>query len=390
MSLRLSGPRAWSIALLAALSLAAAACTGEDRPTVDVIQGTPGAAGGTGSVSVSASGADAAGPQPTQVPGSVYNVVSNVDSYFAIGLDLRDLRALISPAAEGRRVDWAAVQDLYEKGKNQQTSSGLRPLATFANDAAVLAMFPNGAIVFGRRNFLDGLMKDAINGTGRSSGVSENGRRNLADKAALMIVYGKALQELDAAWTRITQNNLDNNTGAPHAVDEAWGAVAGGLDGSGLRSYSVLGFATAREINFNLAGKIRNPLEASFTNALKAAQAGNIAAFDQAHAQIKGYMNSIFYLGALRYTKTVELQTGTAAREGGLAEGWAYWQAIRPIVAGASSSAASTVESALTRQPSQEFPASLTTQVYAALNEPAVVTALGIPADLQVKTPPAQ
>jgi hypothetical protein len=342
-------------------------------------------------VSVSASGADVAGPQPTQIPGAVYNVVSNVDTYFAIGLDMRDIRALVSPAAESRAVDWPAVQALYENGKNQKGADGtLRSLASMAVDPAVLAMFPNGASVYGRPNFIDGMARDAIAGTGRSANVGANARRNIMDKTMAMIVYGKALQELEAARTRIAAGNLDNNTGAPHAVDEAWASVAGALDGSGLRTYSLLGFATARELNFNFGGKIKNALEASFTDALKASQSGDAGAFDAAHARIKGYMNTIFYLSTLRYTKTVELQTGAAAREGGLAEGWAFWQPIRAIVAGASPSAAQTVESALSRPAAEAFPASLTTQVYAALNEPAVLSALNIPADLQVKTPPAQ
>jgi hypothetical protein len=386
---RLTRCRALAAVPLTALAFVIAACNGEDRPNVDVIDG--GGPGGTGSVSVSASGADVAGPQPTQLPGAVYNVVSNVDSYFAIGLDLRDIRALVSPAAEGRRVDWAAVQALYEDGKNQVRADGsVRSLASMATDPAVLAMFPNGESVFGRANFIDAQARDTINGTGRSANTSENARRNIMDKTMLMIVYGKALQELEAARNRIAAGNLDNNTGAPHAVDEAWGAIAGALDGSGLRTYSLLGFAVARDLNFKLAGKFRNPMEAAFTNALQAAQAGDAAAFDTAQAEIRGYMNSVFYLSALRYAKTVEMQTGTSAREGGLAEGWAFWQSIRPIVAGASASAAQTVESALTRPAGEAFPPSLTAQVYAALNEPAVLAALGIPPELQVKTPPAE
>ena len=373
----------------AALMLVGCSGDGEDRPTVDVITGSPGT-GGAPTGSVSASGADVAGPQPTQVPGAIYNVVSNVDSYFAIGLDMRDMRGLLANAAEGRSVDWPAVTALYEQGKNQKRADGtVRPLAALA-DAAVHGVFPNGAGVYGSPTFIDKIIRDGIAGTGRTQGMTENARRNIIDKGILMLAYGKALQEMEAAKTRIAERNLDNNTGAPHAVDEAYATVAGALDGSGIRSYSIFGTATAREINFNLSGKVRNPMEAALTDALKASQSGDAAAFDRAYASFRGYMNTAFYLSALRYAKVVEIQSLAAAREGGIAEGWAYWQSIRATVAQASPTAAKTVEDAFAQSADKEWPASLTTSIYNALNEPAVIAALGIPADVQVKTPPAQ
>jgi hypothetical protein len=88
--------------------------------------------------------------------------------------------------------------------------------------------------------------------------------------------------------------------------------------------------------------------------------------------------------------KVLEADSTEAQRQAHLAEGWSFWQTIRATVAGASNSAAQAVESAYTRPANQAFPASETTRVYAALNEPAVLQALGIPAALQVKTPPPQ
>jgi hypothetical protein len=374
---------------LVGAALLAAACggDGEDRPAVDVITGSPGA-GGAATGSVSASGADVAGPQPTQIPGAAYNVVSNVDVYFAIGLDLRDIRGLVAAASEGRKVDWAAVQAIYEQGKNQKRADGSnRSVQALLNDN-VYAQFPNGASVYGSPTFIDQLIKDTIAGTGRSASLTENGRRNVMGAGLMWVVYGKALEELNAAKTRIGQGNLDPNTGAPHAVDEAYGAVAGATDGSGIRSYSLLGAATNMEIFFNLGGKVKNPMEAALTNAQKAAVAGDGAAFDKALADFKGRANATFYLAVLRYTKAVEIQNNAAAREGGIAEGWGYWQAIRSTVQTASPTAAKTVDDALNQSPDKAWPASLTSSAYTALNEPAVIAALGIPAEAQVKTPP--
>jgi hypothetical protein len=315
--------------------------------------------------------------------------VSNVDVYFAMGLDLRDMRALMQPATQGQPVDWAAVTAIYANGKNQTRADGTaRSLASIPNDA-VQAVFPNGATVYGRANFIDLMIRDGLNGTGRAQGISDDARRQIVDKGIQMLIYGKALQEMDAAKTRVAQGNTDNATGGPHAVDEAWGAIAGSPDNNGARPHSLLQTATGREGNFKLEGKLRAPLESALVAALAAAQKGDVAAFDKAYAETRGYMNTIFYLGALRYVKTLEADTTAAQRQGHLAEGWTFWQTIRATVAQASPSAAQTVEAAYTRNAAEAFPATETARVFAALNEPAVLTALGVPAALQVKTPPA-
>ena len=383
---------------LAALVLAA--CKGEDRPEVDVIGGN-----GSASVSVSASGAGpesaggatptasrtaAAGAGGTTPASGAYNPVSNVDSYFQMGLDLRDMRAVMASAAQGGSVDWAAVTAIYGNGKNQVAANGTtRSLASIPNDS-VQAVFPNGSSVYGRSNFIDLLIRDGLAGTRRAQGLPDDARRQIVDKGVQILMYGKALQELESAKTRVAAKNLDNATGAPHAVDEAWGAIAGAADDKGERPYGLLATATGREGNFKLEGKLRAPLESAFVAALAASQKGDAAAFDKAHADIKGYLNATFYLGVLRYGRPLEGDTTEAQRQGHLAEGWAFWQTIRAAVAGASSSAAQVVEAAYTRPAAQAFPASETTRIYAALNEPAVLRALGVPAALQVKSPPAQ
>lgn len=106
--------------------------------------------------------------------------------------------------------------------------------------------------------------------------------------------------------------------------------------------------------------------------------------------QGKGYTNAIFCLSTLRYAKVLEADTTPEQRQEHLAEGWTYFQTIRPIVADASASAAQTVEAAYNRNAGEAFPTSVTNQIYAALNESAVLQGLGVPPTLAVKTPPAQ
>jgi hypothetical protein len=70
------------------------------------------------------------------------------------------------------------------------------------------------------------------------------------------------------------------------------------------------------------------------------------------------------------------------------AEGGTFFQTIRAIVASASPSAAQTVQTAYSASPDAPVPASMVTSVYSAMNEPAVIAALGIPAELVVTSPP--
>jgi hypothetical protein len=76
------------------------------------------------------------------------------------------------------------------------------------------------------------------------------------------------------------------------------------------------------------------------------------------------------------------------ARQVHLAEGGTFFQAIRALVASASPTAAQTVQAAYSASPEAPFPTALRSSVYAAMNEPAVLSALGVPAGLAVTSPP--
>src|SRR3954471_2975367 len=102
-------------------SLLLAGCSGEDRPNrpnVEVI-------GGGDTVSVSADSVAPAGSSPTTptapaAPGK-YAPSSNVDPYFAMGSDLKDIRAALSTNPPS----YAAVEALYNQGKNQTLANGM-------------------------------------------------------------------------------------------------------------------------------------------------------------------------------------------------------------------------------------------------------------------------
>jgi hypothetical protein len=238
MTARRDLKRAFLVPLVVLGGLALAGCKGEDRPLVDVIDGD----GGTGSVSASGEPAPSTGGATT---GSGYQVATNVDSYFAMALDLQDIRAIMAPATQGQRVDWAAAAAIYENGKNQMVASGVRSLASQPN-ANVQAVFPNGEAVYGRPDFINALVRDGLNGTGRAAGMSDAARRQIVDKGIQMLFYGKALQEFTASKTR-----LDTNAANPAGpVDETWAIIAGAPDANMSRSLSLLATAAQREREF--------------------------------------------------------------------------------------------------------------------------------------------
>jgi hypothetical protein len=364
------------VAALAGVALAAAGCRGEGRPNVEVI-------GGAETASVSELEPEgAAGGTPASAGGG-YPVGTNVDIYFAMALDLRDIRAVLSPPTG--RPDWAAAQAIYEQGRNQRGANGAtRPLASLPNDA-VHAVFTNGPAVFGRAAFVDGLVRDGLAGTGRAAGLSDDARRQIVEKALMMLFYGKALQELAAARTRVASGAAN----AVGPVDETFAILAGPVENN-ARPHALLATAAERERDLQLAGKLAGPLETALTAARAAAESGDRAAFDRAGAETTGYLNSIFYLSVLRGAKLLEGDAAASSRQVHLAEGWGYWQTIRAAATSGSPAAAREVESALSRAPTANWAAAETSRVYASLNDPAVLSALGVPGTLQLKTPPKQ
>jgi hypothetical protein len=364
--------------------LALPACRGESRPNVEVI-------GGEETVSVSDLAPEetegAAGRTPTggaaASAGGGYAPAVNVDSYFAMGLDLRDIRAALG-LPDGRP-DWASAEAIYAKGKNQRLANGgVRALAELPNDT-VQALFPGGPAVYGRARFVDGIVRDGLAGTGRAAGLSDDARKQVVEKGVLMLFYGKALQELGAAGARHEASQAN----APVPVDETFAILAGPLEGS-ARPHSLLAVAGDRERDLGLAGKLAGPLEASLVDARAAADRRDRAAFAQAQAEARGYTNAIFYLSVLREARLLEGDASATVRQTRLASGWGYWQTIRAAAAGGSARAAGEVEAALSRDAAAAWQAADTARVYDNLNDPTVLSALGIPAALQVKAPRAR
>ena len=374
--------RRFGMALIAS-SLIAAGCRGENRPNVEVIGGAdtasvsdidvpPDESGSPGTIPAAGSGA----------PANSYVPTSNVAIYFAMCLDLRDMRTALNPPSGAP--DWARALAIYEQGKNQINPNGTpRSLASLLNEAAH-AVYPNGLAVYGRPNFVDGIIRDGLNGTGRARGLSDDARKQIVDRGVLMLFHAKALQEFAAARGRF-ETSAANPIGP---LDETFAIVAGSVE-NGTRPFALLAIAAEREKDFRLEGKLRDPLETALVAARSAVQRIDRAAFARAYTDGTGYLNAIFFLSTLRAAGALERDTTLTARQVRLAEGWAFWQSIRAVTANASPQVAQDIEAALSRDASAPWTAADTDRIYAGLHEPAVLTALGIPTALQIKSPPS-
>ncbi len=328
---------------------------GEGRPQVAASQG-PGEVeviGGLGSVSVS--GVVEGYGEELYFPGS------DQSANLAAGADLRDIRAILSRAVGGSEVDWPAALAIYEDGANGPQS------------LADLALGDAGTVV-----------RDALVGEGRSAGLSDNARRQIVDRGIQGVMFLQARAYLDLAEERVTAGDM---AGAGQAVDTAWAFVSGQRDANGAPNNGLLATATAREEDFLLQGRLGRPLEASLFQALLATQNGDGTRFGEYVGRSRDHLNTIFYLSVLRTARVLAGDTRASDREVHLAEAWGFFQPIRPDVAAVASDAAGLVDEAFSRDPEQEFPASLTEDIYAAINEPAVLAVLGIPDAFQFSSP---
>lgn len=362
----------WAWTGLAAAALLLGACDegeGEDRPGVDVI-------GGAGSVSVS--GAVEGYGEP------LYEPSTDQALNLAIGLDLKAMRALLAPAVAGDEVDWGAARALYEEGENQVVAGGgLRSLRDLALAARTDA-FPNAEAVYGSRTFIDSIVMDGLTGEGRAAGLGDNGRRQMVDKGVQVLMYGEAMARLDDAEAALARGE---QRAAATAIDEAWAILSGARDQTGSPNNGLLATALGREDDYTLQGKIARPLEGSLFAALAAAQQGDEPRFAAELDEIRGYLNTTFYLSVLRHAAVLTRDTRSSDREAHLAEAWTFFQGIRAQVQAASPGAAQVIEEAYRRSGEEPFPDDVAAAVFDRLNEPAVLDALGIPAEFLAPAP---
>ena len=221
--------------------------------------------------------------------------MSNVDSHAAITLDMRDIADLLQAARSGDTVDWDEITDIYENGRHSISSSGtVRSLRGLGTSSSVLEQFP-GEID------LDANVEAGLTGVWLGEGIDDATRRQLVNKGVQAIIYGKVLQEIAAARAKVVDGNIDDASGAPHNVDEAWAFYVGVPGPEGDYPYGVSATARSREANFGLEGMVDAPLQQALATVLEASRSGDLTSYDAAAEEVRGYLNTIFYLATLRY-----------------------------------------------------------------------------------------
>ena len=255
------------------------------------------------------------------------------------------------------------------------------PTTPLATSGSVLAEFPGDAN-------LDANVRAGLTGEWEGRTLDDNSRRNIVDKSIQVIIYGKVNQELSSARSQLEQGNTDDASGAPHKVDEGWAFYMGMPGDEENFPYSISATARSREGNFGLDGLVDIPLQQALARALEASRAGDIEAYDVAAVEARGYLNTIFYLATLRYAAVAMNDDNETARQIHLAEGWAFYQALRPAVNSAVPPfVAAQIDGFFTQDPSNEIPEADVLSLYGGFNNPAITGLLGIPEGVRVTSP---
>ena len=282
-----------------ALFLGGACGDGEDRPGQVTSENSTGSGSGSGSASASASGAG--GETTTGDDG--YTPVSDVAQHAALGDDVATIKERLAVAKEGGPVDWAAVRSTWEKGGASKKGDGSnRTLKTLVEAPDVVVA-----------------VEAAIAG-----GPSDAVRAQQVEKGITVLLARKVVDELDAATDKVADGKTAAADGAPHNIDEGWAFFT-------AKGHGPAATADKRAADFDLEGKVREPIVAALTEAQKAAGAGDAAALTAASAKVRQGLDYVFYLATHKY-----LAADDAV---GRAEGAAFYLGIQPRVKAADAAA---------------------------------------------------
>lgn len=237
-----------SVAVVAALSLGAAACGTDDGATVSQIPNdsaeASASASGSGSGSAS-SGVAADGDAETTDGDGGYDYASDVSAHRLVVADVCAISDLLPTDAE---IDFAAIETIYRDGVNSVNSDGsIRSIGGFASRDD---RNPDLQEFFGTTTPLDDFITSALEGTGMFEGESDLVRRQGVQKGIqnqTMVAW--TLHELNAALTKAGEGDLEAASGAPHNWDEAWAFYHGSQPGC-----APFATANSRAGNFGTVG----------------------------------------------------------------------------------------------------------------------------------------
>lgn len=268
---------------------------------------------------------DTTGKQFASVQGFTFG--SNVGGYLAVSKDVCDYEAALkkSPA------DWAAAEKIYTTGGNSKRSDGtIRTLKSLTGPFTGEPFFDLYAKYYGSPQFMDQLITSALGGTPSNL----DARLELAEKGVetnLQWLY--LMHELDEAADKIRKNQLSASSGAPHNIDETWAIYVGEAKACGLfdqvnkrgNDFGTMGTCAAAKANeLALSSHLRM---------YRAAQEGNLAAFERARKDMERVMLIQNIQNVLRYSQFMDddLKNGKDPVDD-QAEGYTFFRTIAPLV----------------------------------------------------------
>lgn len=255
-----------------------------------------------------------------------YDYASNVDNHRLLVLDMCDMNDLLGADT----IDFDAVADIYNNGKNAEKSDGsFRTLGGFAS--AEGKKHPHDDY-YGAAGSLDVFITSALEGTGMFEGEADGVRKQGVQKGMqnqALLAY--VTHELNSAVAKAGDGNW---AGAVHNWDEGWAFFHGaagscGPYGTGNKrggNYGTLGAdgetALANEaiLDAMIAGR-------------DALLRGNAAAAGSAVTLVKRGVVITYSQAVMRYATKVEadIAAGDMAKARiHQAEGYAFWRVMEP------------------------------------------------------------
>ena len=317
-------------ALVAVISLAAAACSGtDDGATVRVVGDDSGG-------SPSASGVAVVAGPPTPGDGG-YEYASNVESHRLVVADICGIGDLLDAG------DFGAVEGIYRDGGNSVKSDG--SIRTIAGFAAQEGRSHGLDAYYGTPTPLDDFVTAALRGTGMFAGQSDGVRSQGAEKGIQnQVMVAWTVHELNAALAKARDGNFDVATGAVHNWDEGWAFFHGTQPGC-----SPYATGNSRAGNFGTAGADGTTARANEL-ILAAMIAGRDALLDSdaagaeaAAAEVVRALAITYSQAAIRYASLIrdDLAAGDEAKaKEHQAEGLAFWRVVEAYMVPAGADAA--------------------------------------------------
>lgn len=286
---------------------------------------------------------DTTGQQITHAPG--YTFGSNVAGYLRLSTDVCDIKAAIGTS---ENPDYSEAKKIYTDGKNSYKSDGkirtLRELAT--KSYAGEPIFDLYADYFGSAAFMDQPVSFAFAGDEPYKTTAQRNETIVKGiESNLQTVY--LLHELDEAADKIRAKKLSPIDGAPHNVDETW-AIYVGL----TPACSLWGASQKRSMEFGtMESCTSSQVNAGMLNAHRrlyaAASAGNLAAFQDAQAEVVRLFLITYIQATLKYAELMDkarAKNDLNTLQADQAEGAAFFRTIEPLVARANNRSAATVK----------------------------------------------